>query len=65
MAGLSITEVMVKLREDHEAQLAARDKELDAMGLERDHAVKQYEERNKLLTEVMAHMQATVGPPGG
>lgn len=65
MAGLSITEVMAQLRDDHVAELARLATEREQLAQERDHALKNFEERNKMLEDVMKFMQNSAGPPGG
>ena len=64
-AGLSITEVMAQLRDDHGQELAKLMEERENLVAERDFAVKNFEERNKMLGDVMKFMQTSGGPPGG
>lgn len=65
MAGLSITEVMAQLRDDHAQELARLAEERGNLASERDFAVKNFEERNKMLTDVMKFMQTSGGPSSG
>ena len=65
IAGLGLTELLAKMREDNEYDLEELRREADAAGAERDHAVAQFEERNKMLSDVMQHLQKQGAPGAG
>ena len=65
IAGLGLTELLQKIKEDHEYELEELREDNDRCQEERDGAVAQFKERDKMLQQVMEHLQKQGAPAGG
>eukprot|EP00039_Didymoeca_costata_P006102 m.87509 g.87509 ORF g.87509 m.87509 type:complete len:1363 (-) comp13112_c0_seq1:1188-5276(-) len=65
VVGLGLTELIDTLKNEHAERVAELEKQAEDLGAERDHALAQFEERNKMLTDVMEFLKKQNTSAGG